>query len=68
MSVITVLFLTISLTGCQNNLISPIPTCHIPDELKSGSTWRDLIEKYVETRDSLILCANKVVQYNERLE
>lgn len=62
------LFLTTLLSGCQNKPQVFIPPCYVPEQLKTGAQWRDLLEKYIETRASLVLCAEKVSKHNERLD
>lgn len=62
------LFLTILLSGCQNEPKMFIPPCYIPEQIKQGAMWRDLLEKYIETRESLVVCAEKVSKHNERLD
>ena len=61
------LFQTILLSGCQSDVKPFIPSCNIPTELEKGASWRDLLAKYIETRQNLILCAEKVDNYNKQV-
>lgn len=55
------------LMACTNvNKNSYIVPCQVPDEIQKGTTWIGLLDAYIENRDLLIICAEKVRIHNER--
>lgn len=62
--------MTILLASCvqskpQTNYIVP---CKLPTDLVKGATFADLIDKYLETRDNLSICVDRVRKHNENVE
>lgn len=60
------LLMTILLTGCNSitTVKNNIPSCRIPFDIEKGAKWIDLVDKYLEVRDELVQCAEKVERYN----
>lgn len=58
--------ISVLLIGCTNTKIvnKYIPPCRLPPTIEENAKWIDLIEKYIEVRDELILCIKKVDTHN----
>lgn len=59
------------LSGCKSTESVTnyhIPPCQKVDELEDGSTYLDLVEKYLELKDLYHICSEKVDKHNGKLE
>lgn len=50
----------------QPTVKSKIASCYVPENIKSGDTYKDLVFKFIEHRQYLIVCAERVEGFNAK--